>query len=1463
MCETSHCSSNNGSVESINSGCATVDCDQNKVIGARIIATDICDEKLVAGASAKSSDCIKNEPNFRKNHSGDHRKSWVLPLFHVPINKPGVMWTGNFRRTPVITFSQSCILVKCDAAEKLGRCYNMSYRLVRMESKLIRNILSAHGFQESANQFGKFNVLWTGGHLRPTQLRILSDFHKINHFPRSYEITRKDRLAKNVHRMQRLKGLHQFDILPPSFILPEEFHELCSAYAQDKVPYIVKPMASSRGRGIFLISHPEEIPCDEPVVVSRYISNPFLLDGFKFDVRIYAAVTSYEPLVLYVYEEGLVRFATVRYQPGFKHLRSQCMHLTNYSVNKKNFEFVHNDDANVEDYGNKWSLGALLRYLRSEGADVTGLMLRIEDVIVKSFLSVLSPIVATCNLFPACQSKCFELYGFDIIVDDNFRPWLLEVNLSPSLACDTPLDFKVKSHMLTDLFNLVGLVCHDPSRKTQGGVNSLHMTAKGEAAVPPPMPTCFQTAEEYLRMYSKDNAGRKESTKPWAFLSRQASSLSSSVSQVDPQSNGWPGTVISHLIPDGMTSDEVDLMRRLQEEAARAGGWLRLVPNVGAWEQYASLWPTGEPHFSGDKRMSGSCCSINSSASLSFTRHDQELNGDKRRTGSYSIVSSAYSAAFAVFTLNNIVQYIAEQQAGDKAHDIHLEPETLPQLHQPDASNGIEFHPNSSVIEVDLETYLRSVNGKDPKQCLNRNFVTTVRTPNAASVSRSKPSLHNMSHGRLQQYLNNAVKMSTKLNSLDDQCQHVIFCYTQTLGRMPFFLRKLGEPPCRIPGVYLEQRKRDLSVTGPGLTTRKPTHNQQAGNVREPVKNAATVNVPVSPSTTTLVKSSKKPSRQKGTRNCQNSVNADCATKHKTENLLKLSASELSALEARQAFSVYLSRIKERLSRECEDASIGVSTQKCSSRNKIREVDILMRFVRRASRMLSNKAIRTSLGDSGGELLTPEMGGSEHCLLETHQIKRKRELVNLLEKFIGAYRCETLMLTFPHSQGRDLPTDMNLNRREIFRQFLDEATESQLEELLVTYAELSKSIRVLLGDIPSRSKHTSTVKSELEGSNKTDCTATNVSSDSGFGSLADGCIRSDSIRDVGISKAESSSSKTRMSEISCLEGERPKKPALEHSISFQQESCPNSETARQNSGFSSQLSPECRKAPTDSDESQSSVNFCCIGLARKNKNAIIKENKTDGNPAKSYNRQDYQDPTERYSCTFDAVQKTENACQTPGGGIVPRASRKRSRGRLLRTTAKPPNRLNQPLVFSTRLAPSKIVVHRNANHPRTARMKVFRKPCRMHGINSYKLYQTPSGHNSCNHNSDELESILHNTMTLLHPASRPGPTSVQNWPIRSEQCQSIASTLRTPASTANCLSVPKLRNTSSFHAQKMCPAEEYATFLHSVNEQNNTNASVYTCVQHRRTNETKISYRTKNQPRMICCNSARQIHPLF
>ena len=72
-------------------------------------------------------------------------------------------------------------------------------------------------------------------------------------------------------------------------------------------------------------------------VVSEYISNPLLLNGYKFDMRIYVAITGVDPLRIYLYDEGLVRFATCKYAHSNSNSKqARFMHLTNYSINKKN-----------------------------------------------------------------------------------------------------------------------------------------------------------------------------------------------------------------------------------------------------------------------------------------------------------------------------------------------------------------------------------------------------------------------------------------------------------------------------------------------------------------------------------------------------------------------------------------------------------------------------------------------------------------------------------------------------------------------------------------------------------------------------------------------------------------------------------------------------------------------------------------------------------------------------------------------------------------------------------------------------------------------------------------------------------------------------------------------------------------------------------------------------------------------
>ena len=70
---------------------------------------------------------------------------------------------------------------------------------------------------------------------------------------------------------------------------------------------------------------------------------------------------------------------------------------------------------------------------------------RIFDIIIKSFLSAEHHIFAASKKTCIHRTNCYEVYGFDIMIDSDLKPWLIEINLSPSLACDSQLDMKIKS----------------------------------------------------------------------------------------------------------------------------------------------------------------------------------------------------------------------------------------------------------------------------------------------------------------------------------------------------------------------------------------------------------------------------------------------------------------------------------------------------------------------------------------------------------------------------------------------------------------------------------------------------------------------------------------------------------------------------------------------------------------------------------------------------------------------------------------------------------------------------------------------------------------------------------------------------------------------------------------------------------------------------------------------------------
>ncbi|XP_066119962.1 tubulin polyglutamylase TTLL6 [Saccopteryx bilineata] len=284
----------------------------------------------------------------------------------------------------------------------------------------------------------------------------MKSYQKINHFPGMSEICRKDLLARNMSRMLKLFP-NEFHFFPRTWCLPADWGDLQNySRSRKNKTYICKPDSGCQGRGIFITRTVKEIKPGEDMICQLYISKPFIIDGFKFDLRIYVLITSCDPLRIFTYNEGLVRFATTTYShPCTDNLDDICMHLTNYSINKHSSNFIQ--DAHS---GSKRKLSTFNTYMESHGYNVAQIWSDIEDVIIKTVISAF-PIIKhnyhTCFPNHTLSSACFEILGFDILLDRKLKPWLLEVNHSPSFSTDSCLDKEVKDSLLYDTMVLVNL----------------------------------------------------------------------------------------------------------------------------------------------------------------------------------------------------------------------------------------------------------------------------------------------------------------------------------------------------------------------------------------------------------------------------------------------------------------------------------------------------------------------------------------------------------------------------------------------------------------------------------------------------------------------------------------------------------------------------------------------------------------------------------------------------------------------------------------------------------------------------------------------------------------------------------------------------------------------------------------------------------------------------------------------
>ena len=423
---------------------------------------------------------------------------------------------------------------------------------------VVTRMMGFHAVRTPDSTASSTLLVWSDVSIAPNRIHQLGTRKCLcNHFPNIEQLCRKLPMSKLLLRMQASFPEH-YDFFPVTFASYSEYNQFVasdyyrSAKERGQVPqyYICKPNGGCQGKNIFLTDRvtphvfegcqkssssvfngtPAAVANanGQSYVVQEYLDRPLKVLNRKNDLRCYVLVSSFLPLTVYFYSEGIVRICRDEYEhPTRENADNVQMHLANYAVNKVNRGAHRSEGAapgevdmkrdfsggQVEDTGDvKWSFAQYTKYITQQVQRNSSLMARartawvpppecgensslpmgppplvllatnlvdqlwqdIHMLCLKSVLAAqhvilphmrfaetsmseaLPPPVQLANAKPHV-SPCFELLGFDVMVDEDLKPWLIEINHSPSWFTDSNFDFELKRRVIRDALQLTML----------------------------------------------------------------------------------------------------------------------------------------------------------------------------------------------------------------------------------------------------------------------------------------------------------------------------------------------------------------------------------------------------------------------------------------------------------------------------------------------------------------------------------------------------------------------------------------------------------------------------------------------------------------------------------------------------------------------------------------------------------------------------------------------------------------------------------------------------------------------------------------------------------------------------------------------------------------------------------------------------------------------------------------------
>lgn len=323
-------------------------------------------------------------------------------------------------------------------------------------------------------------IVWWDGFIAYAKFQNILPHQRINKIPGMDVLCYKSVFFQAlVHMRSLFPGFYNF--FPPTFQIPSQYvdfqreHQRFAA-REDTVTWIVKPKVGCGGNGIRLIQNPSDIVGQtDPAIVQRYVT-PFLLDGFKFDFRLYILIATLKPFTVYIYNDGLCRYCSQPYvAPTADNLEDRFCHLTNTAVNVQNKEksnvIMEFASQALKKIGDLDERGKLL-WDRIKQVVLLSVIAQYPNIL-RNVVTYTPPLRPTETPLPAPPvdelHKYFHILGIDIMVNEKCEPVVLEMNDRPSMCVTYKMERGLKSNMLYEALGIVSVDGRPPDANAKPG----------------------------------------------------------------------------------------------------------------------------------------------------------------------------------------------------------------------------------------------------------------------------------------------------------------------------------------------------------------------------------------------------------------------------------------------------------------------------------------------------------------------------------------------------------------------------------------------------------------------------------------------------------------------------------------------------------------------------------------------------------------------------------------------------------------------------------------------------------------------------------------------------------------------------------------------------------------------------------------------------------------------------------